>query len=63
MLARICAVIYFGFFLLMPFYTSMEKTKPVPDRISHHTVVVHGAGESKSAVPFGEVDKARMQTQ
>ena len=62
-LARICSVIYFGFFLLMPFYTSIEKTKPVPDRVGHQTVVIHGAGESKSAVAFGEVDKARMQTQ
>ncbi|NNC54848.1 MAG: ubiquinol-cytochrome c reductase, partial [Pseudomonadales bacterium] len=33
-LARICSVIYFGYFLLMPFYTSMEKTKPEPDRIT-----------------------------
>lgn len=32
-LARICAIIYFGFFILMPFYTRMEKTKPVPERV------------------------------
>ncbi|MCL4104165.1 UNVERIFIED_CONTAM: hypothetical protein GTU68_035027 [Idotea baltica] len=31
-LARICSIIYFGYFLLMPFWTSMEKTKPVPER-------------------------------
>jgi ubiquinol-cytochrome c reductase cytochrome b subunit len=31
-LAQICAVIYFAFFLLMPIWTSMEKTKPVPER-------------------------------
>jgi len=28
------AVGYFGFFLLMPFYTSLEKTKPVPERLT-----------------------------
>jgi len=33
-LARIGTVIYFAFFLLMPFYTKFEKTKPVPDRVT-----------------------------
>ena len=32
-LAQICTAIYFGYFLLMPWYTSVEKTKPVPERI------------------------------
>ncbi len=32
-LARICSVIYFGYFLLMPIYTRMESTKPVPERV------------------------------
>lgn len=63
LVARICAVIYFGFFLLMPIYTRWEKPKPVPDRLDFRTVVVEQAGEAKSAVPFGEVDKARMQSQ
>ncbi len=31
--ARIFGTIYFAFFLLMPLYTSIEKTKPVPERI------------------------------
>ncbi len=31
--ARIFGIIYFAFFLLMPLYTSIEKTKPVPERI------------------------------
>ncbi len=35
-LARIFTVIYFAFFLLMPIYTRVEKTRPVPDRISVH---------------------------
>lgn len=32
-LARGFAVIYFGFFLLMPVYTKLDKTKPVPERV------------------------------
>lgn len=32
-LARLGSVIYFGFFLLMPIYTRMETTKPVPERV------------------------------
>ena len=33
-LAQICSVIYFGFFLLMPIWTAMDKTKPVPERVT-----------------------------
>ena len=33
-IARICSVIYFGFFLLMPIYTSIENTLPEPDRVT-----------------------------
>ncbi len=33
-LAQICSVIYFAFFILMPFWTKMEKTKPVPERVT-----------------------------
>lgn len=33
LLARICTVIYFGYFVLMPFYTRLEKTKVVPQRV------------------------------
>ena len=29
----ICTVIYFAFFLLMPFYTKYEKTGVVPERL------------------------------
>ena len=32
-LAQICTAIYFAYFLLMPWYTSVEATKPVPERI------------------------------
>ena len=32
-LARVFTIIYFAFFLLMPFYTRFEKTKPVPNRV------------------------------
>ena len=33
-LARVCAGIYFGFFLLMPIYSRLDKTKPVPERVT-----------------------------
>ncbi len=33
-MARGFSVIYFGFFLLMPFYSKIDKTKPVPDRVT-----------------------------
>ncbi len=36
MLARVFSVIYFGFFLLMPYYTVIDKTKPVPARVVYH---------------------------
>ena len=32
--SRVFSVLYFGFFILMPFYTSYEKTKPVPIRVT-----------------------------
>ena len=32
--ARFFTVLYFAFFLLMPIYTKMDKTKPVPDRVT-----------------------------
>lgn len=35
-MARIFSVIYFAFFLLMPYYTAIDKTKPVPDRVVYH---------------------------
>jgi ubiquinol-cytochrome c reductase cytochrome b subunit len=34
LLAQICSIIYFAFFLLMPIWTSMEKTRPVPERVT-----------------------------
>jgi len=36
LMARLFTVIYFGFFLLMPYYTSIDKTKPVPERVVYH---------------------------
>jgi ubiquinol-cytochrome c reductase cytochrome b subunit len=35
-LARVFSVLYFAFFLLMPFYTARDKTKPVPERVVYH---------------------------
>jgi ubiquinol-cytochrome c reductase cytochrome b subunit len=36
LLARIFTVLYFAFFLLMPWYTRFESTKPVPTRVTYH---------------------------
>jgi ubiquinol-cytochrome c reductase cytochrome b subunit len=33
--ARICTAIYFAFFILMPWYTAKDKTKPVPERVTY----------------------------
>ena len=32
--AQLCTVLYFLFFLLMPIYTKLDKTRPVPDRVT-----------------------------
>jgi ubiquinol-cytochrome c reductase cytochrome b subunit len=32
--SRILTVVYFLFFLLMPWYTARDKTKPVPARVT-----------------------------
>jgi ubiquinol-cytochrome c reductase cytochrome b subunit len=34
--ARIFMVIYFAFFVLMPWYSKADQTKPVPDRVTYH---------------------------
>ena len=34
LLSQVCTVLYFAYFILMPFYTKMEKTKPVPERVT-----------------------------
>ena len=36
LLARIFTVLYFSYFLLMPWYTRVEKTKPLPERVTYH---------------------------
>lgn len=33
-IAQICYFLYFAFFLLMPWYSSRDKTKPEPDRVT-----------------------------
>ncbi len=33
-MAQVCTGIYFAYFLLMPWYTAVEKTKSVPDRVT-----------------------------
>jgi ubiquinol-cytochrome c reductase cytochrome b subunit len=34
LLARILTIVYFLFFLLMPWYTKIDKTKPEPERVT-----------------------------
>ena len=34
LLAQILTAVYFAYFLLMPWYTGIEKTKPVPERVT-----------------------------
>ena len=34
LVAQVCTAIYFGYFLLMPWYTKVEKSKPVPERVT-----------------------------
>ncbi len=32
--ARLFSILYFAFFILMPWYTAIDKTKPVPERVT-----------------------------
>jgi ubiquinol-cytochrome c reductase cytochrome b subunit len=34
LISQVCTLIYFAFFLLMPWYTRMDKTKPEPSRVT-----------------------------
>jgi ubiquinol-cytochrome c reductase cytochrome b subunit len=34
LIARIGTIVYFAFFLLMPLYSALERTKPVPERVT-----------------------------
>ena len=34
LLAQFCTLIYFAFFLLMPWYSRMDKTRPEPERVT-----------------------------
>jgi ubiquinol-cytochrome c reductase cytochrome b subunit len=34
LLAQVCSIIYFAFFLAMPWYSKWDSTKPVPERVT-----------------------------
>jgi ubiquinol-cytochrome c reductase cytochrome b subunit len=34
LVSQVCAMVYFAFFLLMPIYSSIDKCKPEPDRVT-----------------------------
>lgn len=36
LLARVFTFLYFAFFILMPIYSSIDKTKPEPERVTYH---------------------------
>jgi ubiquinol-cytochrome c reductase cytochrome b subunit len=36
LLSKICTVLYFAFFLLMPWYTRIDRVKPLPERVTGH---------------------------
>ncbi len=44
--ARFFTILYFAFFLLMPVYSRLDKTKPIPDRVTE-SVPLH----ARSAIP------------
>jgi ubiquinol-cytochrome c reductase cytochrome b subunit len=33
-ISQVCTLVYFAFFLLMPWYSRMDRTKPEPDRVT-----------------------------
>jgi ubiquinol-cytochrome c reductase cytochrome b subunit len=33
-ISQICTVLYFAYFILMPWYSRWEKTRPVPERVT-----------------------------
>jgi ubiquinol-cytochrome c reductase cytochrome b subunit len=35
-LAKVATILYFAFFLLMPWYTKLDSVKPVPERVTGH---------------------------
>ncbi|MFV0552870.1 MAG: hypothetical protein ACK5L6_13255 [Anaerorhabdus sp.] len=34
LISQICTLIYFSFFLLMPWYSKIDKCKPEPERVT-----------------------------
>jgi ubiquinol-cytochrome c reductase cytochrome b subunit len=36
LLSKICTSLYFAFFVLMPWYTRIDRVKPVPERVTGH---------------------------
>ncbi len=36
LIARVCSLFYFAFFITMPLWTAIDQTKPVPERVTTH---------------------------
>ncbi len=47
-LARLFGILYFAFFVLMPIYTRLDRTKPVPERLTFHGKSAHHAAHPPS---------------
>ncbi len=59
LIAQVCTLIYFGFFLAMPFYTRMETTKQPPERVTYKGHVSQGT-EASWTPPGQTVDDGRI---
>jgi len=35
-IGRVLTFLYFGFFITMPIWTALDRTKPVPERVTTH---------------------------
>ena len=35
LISQICTIIYFSFFLMMPWYSKIDKCQPEPDRVNY----------------------------
>lgn len=59
LVTRIFTGLYFAFFLLMPFYSKIDKTKPVPTRVTYH--VDEDLSAASSGSPPGSLKRALLE--
>ena len=64
LIAQVCTAVYFGVFLLMPWYTAREKTKPVPERVTYKTFSLapdHPGAEAPKPEADADAETAQRQ--